>query len=263
LSNEELWKDRDRALFAAAEILIPVSIRPEGFMSELVSAAKRAGKNVNYEFQAEYHPAAAKLAYGIDELCLSDEIKSIGNKYVIHWTRSSNGPWPNEKKLDYYKSILSSLEYPHCALNSLQKIISTKQIIASSKNMPGKIATVSFSALAPIETIKLMRWRPRYHQMSFEPYGIGVEKSAALSLGIRKVLYYNAQSGKAPKSVPSWLTQSSGRITDWRSEEEYRHKGNFDLSAVARGSLIAIFYRTAEAKEPKNRLNIKSVSFCD
>ncbi len=263
LTPEELWKNRDHTVVSAAEILIPVSIRPGGNMSELVSVAKGAGKNVNCDFQVRYEKAAAKLSYTIDETRLSDEIRSIGDDYVIHWTRSSNGPWPNEKKLDYYSSVLNSTAYPRNGLNTLQRIMSTKQIIASSKNMPGKIPTVSFSGLAATETIKLMRWRPRYRQMSFEPYGIGVAKKSALSMGIKQVRYYDARADGAPKGGPPWLTQSGGKITDWRNEEEYRHKGDFDLSAVANDRLIAIFYRTAEAKEFRNRLKIKSVSFCD
>ena len=260
---EAHWKNRDRAVVSAADVLIPVSIKPRGFLSELVSAAKGAGKNVNNDFQVRYAEAAAKISYNMDEACLSNEIKSIGHEYVIHWTRSSNGPWPNENPLDYFRSVLSSLEYPRNALNTLQRIISTKQIIASSKNMPDKVPTVSFSGLAPTATIKLMRWRPRYRQMSFEPYGLGIEINQALSMGIKEVQYYNPKTDKIPKSVPSWLTQSIGRITDWRHEEEFRHKGDFDFAAVPQDRLLAVCHYQAEALVLKQQFGLKSVSFCD
>jgi len=263
LSKEEIWKVRDHHVISAAEIIIPVSIRPGGSLSESVDAAKCGGKNVNIDFQVKYNKSAPKLSYTLDEAHLSNEIKEIGNDYVIHWTRSSNAPWPNEKKLDYYKSVFSSLAYPRNALNTLQRIIGTKQIIAASRNMPGKVPTVSFSGLAPIETIKLMKWRSRYRQMSFEPYGIGVKKNVALSLGMKEVRYHDANSNGRSNSVPAWLTQSMGKITDWSNEKEYRHKGDFDLSAVANDHLITICHRKAEANELGNRLDIKSVSFCN
>ncbi len=262
-NNEELWQYRDRIVIESSDIIIPVSVRPKGLMSELLQKAKENNKNVVHDFQVEYVMSKNKLAYSIDKQQLSDSIRQVSLKYLIHWTRSSNGPWPNEKKIDFYESVLNATAYPRTAIKTLERIIIEKIIIASSKKMPGKTPTVSFTGLAPVEIIKLMKWRARYRQMSFEPYGIGIEKKEALSIGISEVQYYNSKPHKKTLNTPDWLSQSMGKITDWRNEEEFRYKGDLILTNVPVGKLIAVCFNKNEAIELENKTGIKTVWFCD
>lgn len=262
-NREEHWQQRDRAVLESSNILIPVSVRPNGTMSELLYSAKKSDKQVTDEFEAEYDGSSTKLSYTIGRSSLSDGIKKIGNHFVFHWTRASNGPWPNERKIDFYGDVLKSTEFPRTAFRTLKRILDEKLIIASAKNMPGKTPAVSFTGLAPIDIIKLMKWRARYSQMTFEPFGIGIEKDTALSMGIGKVQYYDIKSRKNNLSHPSWLRQSMGKITDWRNENEFRYKGNFDLNNIPTDKLIAVCFHKDEATKLENETGIKTVSFCD
>jgi len=261
-TNEQLWKWRDQEVLGASDVLIPVSVRTTGYLAELIEMEKTKGKEVVTQFQVKYGRYKPKLSYTIIDKDLSDEIRQIGQEYVIHWTRSSNGPWPGETKADFYKAVLSSESYPRAARDTFSRILTTKKILASSKNMPQRVGTVSFSALAPIDAIKLMRWRARYHHMSFEPFGIGIEKETGMANGINEVQYQDDDGSKVSNTIPVWLTQSIGRITDWRHEQEYRHKGDFDFSKISASKLIAICHRKTEAALLERDTGLKTIWFC-
>lgn len=264
LPNDELdWRYRDKLVLEYAENLIPISIRPKGHLFKLLNDGCRAGKRMIDQFGTKYQRLRLPISYMLDENSLSKIIAKSGRDYIIHWTRSSNGPWPNERKIDFFGSVLNSETYPRTAFDTIRKMIEEKRIIASSRKMPGKTPTVSFSGLSPVEAAKLMRWRPRYRQMSFEPYGIGIERELAPSLDIKEVQYYDSRKEKSPTTVPFWLTQSIGKITDWRHECEYRHLGNFDLSCVPVDKLILYCRYRVEAEEIESKSGIKSAYVCD
>lgn len=261
--KKDIWQFRDTVVIGNADFLLPISVRPMGSMSGMLQEAVARNKQVINNFQVPYDDTSPKLSYSIDKQQIAESLKDLEQKFVFHWTRASNGPWPNEKKIDYYRAILNSTEYPRNALDTLKRIIMGKIILGSSKNMPGETPTVSFTALAPINTVKLMKWRARYRQMTFEPYGIGIEMSTALSMGISEVQYFKAKSSKNSHSCPNWLTQSVGKVTDWRNEEEFRHLGNLDFRNVQADKLIAICHRRNEAIEVENKTGIKTIWFCD
>jgi len=262
-SDKANWIERDRTIVNSSNFLIPISIRPKGLMSGLLFSAEKEQKSIIKDFETKYDSSKKSLAYSIDQSKISRQIRRYDKKTLIHWTRSSNGPWPNESLLNYYRNILKSDQYPRLAIDTLRKISSDKMIIASSKNMPGKVPTVSFSSLEPIEAIKLMKWRARYRQMTFEPYGIGIAAGVAESYGIKKVHYYNSDIKKRPESIPNWLTQSIGKITDWRNECEYRHLGNLNFSKIPAENLLLVCHHQSDAEELKRETGIESVFFCD
>ena len=251
---------RDRAAVEIADVVIPVSIKPRGNMERLVEEALTSGKEINSTFAATYKPRADRLKYEIDRHNLNPEIDTIGNRYLIHWTRSSNGVWPDERQIKYWRAVLNSKEYPRGALYTLQHILSTKTIIGSTRHMPGKIASVSFSGLVLREALTLMRWRTRYHEMSFEPYGIGLERGYALTNGVAKVKYVDSLSQPEQQTPDFWCYQSQGRKADWRSEEEYRFRGNFDLGSVPSSKMIVFCYRSDEAAFLESTTGIKTIS---
>jgi hypothetical protein len=262
-TKEQLWKSRDKQIVDSAKVLIPVSVRPGGNMSQLIQVAEQLGKRVVRDFVVKCVKTRQTLSYAVDPTALSSQIKNLRQDYLYHWTRSSNGSWPGETKLEFYKAIFNSSVYPRNAWATLKRIIDSKILMASSKNMPGKIKTVSFSALTPIEIIKLIRWRARYRQMSLEPYGIGIEKKSALDLCIKPVHYFDHDSMPIPETVPKWLTQSTGKVTDWRGESEFRSLGDLDLSSVPNKSLIGITHKKSEAQQLEQNSGIKTLWFCD
>ena len=96
--------------------------------------------------------------------------------------------------------------------------------------------------------------------MSFEPYGIGVERGCALAGGIRPVRYIE-KGERSPDDNEAWLTQSKGVITDWRSEQEYRHRGDFDFGDIPGDRLLVFTHRSEEATLIEREFGIRAVSF--
>ena len=246
IPEKELLHARDRKIIDLADFLIPISVRPGGFMEESIRK-KIFSSNVGVlkSFKIPYKKRQHKLGYKIKADKNSSAPEIIGDRYLIHWTRASNGPWPTENKFSFYRDMLNSEYYPRGAFDTLQNILKTRCIKASSLHMPLNIQTVSFSALAPADALCLMRWRSRYVQMSFEPYGIGVEKTFAKKYGILPVQYY--KKGNLP-NCERWLTQSTGAIGDWPREAEYRFRGDLDFSDIPNDKLAVFCLTPAESK---------------
>jgi hypothetical protein len=242
----QLFYERDSAAVFEADVLIPVSIRPKGHMEDLIQKKmnKKQGA-VNVQFQIEYQKRRESISYHVSSENLPSETGMLGDQYIIHWTKAPNGPWPTEKKFAYFDAVAGSDFYPRNAFHTLQNIIKTGKIIASSVNMPKGTPVVSFSGLAPDKMLPLMRWRSRFRRMSFEPYGIGIEKMTARQLGIVPVRYY--QKGEYPRNKPLWQLQSRGFKTDWKQEMEYRYLGDFNLPGISRTKIVCFCHTRHEA----------------
>jgi len=260
-NRKDIMQSRDRMITEMADLIMPLSLRPLGNMSSLLSAAKNRGAEVDKRFLLSHEKQARHNAYSINMKTVNPAIGKLGCSYLTHWTRAVNGKWPEERQIDFYRAIISSERYPRNGCDTLKRIVKSGRILASSKRMPGKVASVSFSSTPPRELIPLMKWRARYHQMSFEPYGIGVPMRLAEMLKIRQVNYFRDKAELEAASAPAWLTQSIGRITDWRPEREFRHLGEFDLTEVPRDELIMFCRFKSEAKKLEDAFGIRTVPF--
>jgi hypothetical protein len=254
-SGKELLQKRDDAVFADADILVPISVSRNGSMNRRID---QSDKNICDRFVTPYDSYGTNLAYTLGPAKANSALKTIGDDLIIHWTRGINGAWPGERRIDLYQSILLSDTWPRDALATLERIIQSGKILASSRHMPGKVPTVSFSALSPLEVIPLIRWRARYAQMSFEPYGIGIERTTALKAGIKPVIY--GSKGDV-SDCENWLRQSMGNITDWRNEKEYRCRSDFLLDALPRDKLTLFCRYADEAEAMETEFGIKAYAF--
>jgi hypothetical protein len=97
--------------------------------------------------------------------------------------------------------------------------------------------------------------------MAFEPYGIGIKKKHARELGIMPVKYYRRGEHPISEECDCWLWQSRGRITDWRREQEYRHKGDFDLTGIPADRIMAFCHTGDEAASVRKKTGIRTVPF--
>ena len=251
---------RDRLIAESADILYPVSIRPGGSMEHLVEKARRQGKRIAENFLAPYCGRTTPLKYDIPSHLLNPALAAIGEKYLIHWTRTSNRAWPDERLIDYYGAILESEDYPRSAHDTLLRIITTKRLLASARHMPANIPTVSFTGLSPAACLPLMRWRARYSEMSFEPYGLGIAREAARELGIREVQYFDSARGEKRRDSECWLRQSVGTRADWTAEREYRARGDLDLSELRPDSMLAFCFYRNEAQKITALTGVRAVS---
>jgi hypothetical protein len=246
-------QERDRLVMEKADILLPLSLRLNGNMVNLLAEAESAVHKVDRQFEIGCPGRASALKYNLKGRLLNPALGEAVGKYLIHWTRATRGPWPGERKISLYRVVVQSTRWPRSAFDTLKRIASMRKIVASSRHMPDRTPTVSFSGLAPQEVVPLMRWRARYGEMSFEPYGIGIERCLAAELGIREVHYCDGRSGHRVPADDRWCWQSRGKITDWRAEQEYRHRGDLKLDGIPPES-IALFCMTAtEAEELRSQ----------
>ncbi len=260
-ATEKLPVVRDRYIISHAGMLFPVAVRTGGNMDKLITQREAAGVCVNRQFQAVYQKRQTPIGYHLDEKTLLSEIAKFDEPYLIHWTRAANGPWLAEKRIDYYRAIAQADVYPRSAFDTLKNILKQKLIYGSSKHKAGKIASVSFSSLAPRDMLPLMRWRSRYRQMYFEPYGIGIKKKDEFHYGIRPVHYYQGKT--APADIEPWLLQSVGRKGDWFKEREFRFQGDFDMSGLPLDKMICFCHTSAEAAYIQTKFQIKTICFCN
>ena len=259
-TKEDILMRRDEAVVHAADILIPISIRPGGHMAALLESARATGKEIVKDFEVSKPSRKPMLTYHLDSAALNPDIDSVAGQYLIHWTRTSNSAWQDERLIDYYAAIVRSEAYPRSALDTLRHIVSSRRIIASARHMPENIPTVALSSLPPREVIPLMRWRTRYSEMSFEPYGIGIRTDFAARLNIRPAVYYEGKNTPPEASATPWLCQSIGSKTDWRQEQEYRHKGDLLLDGLPKDALCLFCRFPEEALQLERDLGIKAIS---
>jgi len=250
---------RDEIVLDRADILIPVSIRSDGFMKYYLLMNKNK-QSIIEKFQTDYQSRIEPMKYSIEINNINPSFMSKGNTCLTHWTRSTNYNWPDETKSSFWRSVVTSLEYPGNAFNTLKHILSNGKLIASERHMPKGVKTVSFTSLPPIEAISLMKWRARYREMSFEPYGIAIEKDWGIKNGITEVKYYDPSLKQKPIPEEKWHSQSIGKKTDWQQEHEYRYKNDFNLAIVPNDKLIAICYKPDEIKEIESDFGIQAIA---
>ena len=254
---------RDAEVSVRADLLLPVSVRSGGGMDDLIYQAEISGRPVDRRFAVPYGNGGTTVAYELDRSMLSDSVRRIGREYLTHWTRASNGPWPTERSVDYYRDLLRADRYPRGALATLLNIAGSGRVVASRRHMPRETPAVCFSGLSPAEVAPLVRWRARYRCMSFEPYGIGIERGYAESIGIRPVVYCEKGASGGDTDTPFWLRQSAGSVGDWRREDEYRHREDLILADVPKDKLICFCRYRAEVPLIQKRTGIRTVPFLE
>lgn len=253
--KDKFQQQRDLQIIMDADIIYPISIRPHGNMAKLIEQSA-SFKKINTDYQADYESKKHSYKIEIDKNSVNPDIDRHLDNYIIHWTRSSNNPWPGETLYDYYESIVNSNDrYPRSALDTLNRILSEKRLRASSRHMRRGVSAVAFSALKPSEAVKLMKWRARYSEMTFEPYGIAIQKDYALRIGIKKVIYGNPEMYRYLEEKDRPYFQSLGQTGDWQPEREYRGIGDIDLKNIPHEYIRAIVRTKDEIKKIKNHFN--------
>ncbi len=258
-----VYHARDEAIAQMADLLVPLSIRPGGALAAMIETWRARGKEVLDAFQVPYVRRCKRLKYALDGVELDLDRIAMHKRFIVHWTRGTNRPWPTESAGSFYTDILNSACYPRDALSTLRAILRTGRIVASSRHMPLGTPCVCFSGLPPADMVSLVRWRARYREMSFEPYGIGIERETVLRMGVHPVVYYERSSRCPPPPDDAWLRQSSGAITCWRNEDEYRSRGDFPLRRVPCDAVVVFCHTAREAHALRAEFGLRVAPFVD
>ncbi|MBK7142119.1 MAG: hypothetical protein IPH75_08570 [bacterium] len=258
-SKEEQLACRDQAVVADADILIPIAVRSGGHMDSLLQAASREGKQVISDFLVHPTRDAETVALHVEAERINPEVDLLPRRYLIHWTRTPHGAWPRELHIDYYRALIQSTRFPRSAYETIRRIAGSRLLIGSPRHMPSNFPTVAFSALTPRDLIPLMKWRARYAELSFEPYGIGIREDIATELGILPVIYYDTTKPAEYEKWP-WRCQSIGTKTDWRQEAESRYPGDLSLASLGPEALRLFCHTQAEAEKLSTEFGIPTTN---
>jgi hypothetical protein len=230
----EIPAARDRFLIENADTILPISIRPGGKLQGLLQMATPSLK-IDSAWSVDWTPGTPLPGYSLDPEAVRQDMDTRYTGTLIHWTRASASPWPGESLASFFEGVIESgEEYCRSARRTLEHIVTEGTLRASSWRIRGGMGAVSFSALAPSQAIRLMRWRKRYVRYTVEPYGIAIGEEAARLCGIQPVCYLERRE-TAPNQ-PEYLLQGRGLRGDWPQEQEYRHLGDLDLSPLPSGS---------------------------
>jgi hypothetical protein len=251
------WLDRDEKIISTADVLIPISIRENGNLNSMISGYSPV-KTIMDDFKMQYVEQPRVLKEDYSELRIVDWARDDKWNYIAHWCRTSNGPWPGESRYDYYHAIAQSTgRYPRSAIDTLCRILSEKKLRASPKHLHKGVEAVAFSGLKPTDVIRLMRWRPRFVNMNFEPYGIAVERDYAEKIGIRRVLYGSPEMYEILPDKDKPYFHSLGEKTEWAVEREYRHHGDLRLNGIPPDKMIVITKTGFDVEVLKNYTDSK------
>ncbi|TFH64682.1 MAG: hypothetical protein E4G91_05025 [Candidatus Zixiibacteriota bacterium] len=247
-SAKDFWPERDLLAVELADVFLPLSIRPGGNFDGILNQAATTGKEICDDFRVDYRRPVDRVRYDFEGCTLNPALDDPNRRYVIHWTRSSHEPYPAETRFEYYRDILTSDTYCRSAYHTLERIAGDGTIRSTNRFIRGGHQVVSFSALEPLEAVKLMRWRRRYVCYSFEPYGVAIRTDTAIAAGLRPViygeddLYSRLVDGDRP-----FFQNCGSKVSDWRPEAEWRCLGDLNLQSLSPDGIKLITYTCKEA----------------
>jgi len=247
---KETWRERDAIIIKMADEIMPISIRPGGNLASDIQSAKSAGKRISEDFHCHYSPKRRDRFVALDSDEIAFNFHSKKWDYVTHWTRTFNGPWPDETSADYYRAVAGSGDlYARSALHSLSRIISDNRIFAGDVfNRPGD-RFASFTGLPPGKAVGLMKWHRRKVRYTFEPYGIAIRREAAEAYSIRKVIYGNPEIYNRLHESDKPYFQPIGGKGYWQGEDEWRYIGDINLTEFDPCDLLVIVRSKKDATE--------------
>lgn len=152
--------------------------------------------------------------------------------YLSHFTRAIDGPYSDESQVEWHKKLVRLDPHSrHTAERVLFKIVYEQKLRASSTTIRGGYEMVSLTAVPLFRWPQLRKFRTHKRRWDFTPYGICINQTS-LSNNISMVHYGNNCTWQVlPESQRPYF-QSNGERIDWTVEQEYRHKGDLDLSAI-------------------------------
>lgn len=176
-------------------------------------------------------------------------------EWLVHYTRSCPGPWPQQRRIEYYDSLIDDRpDAAHTAFDTLCRILTQRRIIGSARLIRGPHPCVSFTECLPGEIRDIMKWRTGLIRWSFEPYGIAIRKEFAEQLGARPTVYGDEELHRTlpPDDIHRFqLLKPGGK--DWRIEREWRVKGDVHLKSIPWEAQMVIVPTVGEARRIQDR----------
>lgn len=238
---------RDTWVLALAHRLVPVSIRPKGNLESYLSHSQLEAKAQLCQFEIEYEaPRPIRKPAITGKIRLPDWYQP--DDYLIHWTRSCVGPWPDESRANFFQRAVEGGEEDSDGIATLGRILKEGVIRASGRLIRGRYSVVPFTERPPQDIPELIKYRAGLRRWTFEPYGIALKKAKLVEMGTRPVIYGEISDYErlAEKDRPFFQVAGSGK-RDWRREKEWRIRGDVRLKSFSSEEVVAITHNDREA----------------
>ncbi|MDR2756011.1 MAG: hypothetical protein LBC20_09915 [Planctomycetaceae bacterium] len=228
----ESCEERDQFICFNAECVYPLWLRKNGHLAQIT--ALLPPERIDKRFDCSlYRFSGSALKYLLREP--SAELCLLPDDYLWHWTRGQNGIWKGETRREFCNDLLCSQSPPRNALATLLRILQERKIRAGNGHIAGNIFVTSFTENHPASSAILFTWRKDRQRMNFEPYGIGIPRSYAVSKGVRLLQY---------GTIPDWDTMQLDNR--WKNEHEWRVQGDFLLDDECTKKMIVVVRKTPE-----------------
>lgn len=172
--------------------------------------------------------------------------------FLVHCTRSANGPWPDQTENDFLDELLlGKPSRDHSALAALLRILSQQCILGTSAAIRNAERVVSMTSVCLQDLWQLRRFRPHRGRWDFEPYGLAIDQSYLERQGVRPVIYGSESTWNELSIDDRAFFQKVGvdqNSIDWRIEQEYRLCGDLRLGDIPRHKAVVFVPSRADAK---------------
>jgi hypothetical protein len=158
--------------------------------------------------------------------------------YLFHWTRSCNGPWPDQSNRQYIDDlILGAPSSDHSRLATLCRIVAMRRLTASNEITRDSTPVVCFTEQTVERFAELRTFRSHLGRWDFELVGVAIKRDILERLGARPVIYGSDatwdQLARPQRPFFQIERSNSGkRDITWTIEKEWRVEGNVDLDRL-------------------------------
>ncbi len=169
------------------------------------------------------------------------------DRWLIHSTRARTGPWPGQSTQQFHDwLLLSPPEMTSSSpLETLAEIVRQRRLIGTHQTIRSTSSVVSFSSLPIDHWLARRCYRPQLGRWDAEPYGIAIDRTAAISHGIQSVIYGCDGVFDSLADDEQWRYQAGGKTFDWTQEQEWRANGVVDLAKFGQYAAI-VFVKSAD-----------------
>lgn len=170
----------------------------------------------------------------LDSPNFSKDVESFmaeqSGEWLIHSTRARSGPFPDQSELTWRDSVLLRHADGLAAepAEVLQRII-RQRVLRGQRLSKGQPPVVCFTALPLTDWLARRTFRAHRGRWDSEPFGIAIRRRAIENLGGRAVVYDDCRGSVAVAEDERWCLQSPGKTYDWRTEQEWRLRGDLHL----------------------------------
>lgn len=250
---------RDRLIGELADRAWTIEVRAGGNMEAIRTCLKERGCSVDSPYVALSDP------HDPDPPLMPRQESRGAWPFLTHYTREPDGQWPDESRSDYLRWLTNGpLDSRRGPADALRRIIESKRIRGSGRLMPRRAKMVSLTKLAPWQMRDLMRWRSGLHHWTFRPYGIAIAHDVLGTRGARPVQYLppHLLDTLAPADR-DFAQKHDPPSADWSAEQEWRLRGDLDLSLIARESQRILVPSVAEAHRFESEFEIPALAISE